>query len=90
MVDDETFKQAIEDHEVAYFRGRMAIDCPESYSLEEMKEISEGMDASTEEVEALMRKDFQSMPPEMQKAMLNMLTEVGPESKEFWEGILLG
>ena len=48
------------------------------------------MDASTEEVEALMRKDFQSMPPEMQKAMLNMLTEVGPESKEFWEGILLG
>lgn len=47
------------EHEIAYFRGSLAVDCPESYSIEEMREINEGMDVSTAKVEAAMKSDFQ-------------------------------
>ena len=41
------------DHELAYLRGDLATSSPESYTLDEMREISEAMDASTAEVGGL-------------------------------------
>ena len=90
MLSDEEIRQLKEEHEMAYFRGDLATSSPESYSIDEMREISEAMDASTAKVDAAMRADFETMPPEMKVKMLDMLAASGVESREWWEKILCG
>ena len=90
MMSDEEIRQLMEEHEMAYFRGDLATSSPESYSIDEMREISEAMDASTAKVDAAMRADFEAMPPEMKGKMLDMLAASGVESREWWEKILCG
>ena len=90
MLSDEEIRQLKEEHEMAYFRGDLATSSPESYSIDEMREISEAMDASTAKVDAAMRADFEAMPPEMKVKMLDMLAASGVESREWWEKILCG
>ena len=63
--------QLIEDHEVTYLRADICIASPQSYTLDEKRQICEQMDASTKEVEAAMREDFQSWPPAAQAKMLH-------------------
>ena len=60
-----------------------------NYTIEEMKAISDGMFASTAEVEAAMRADFQAMPKCEQERMLQLLASSGTESREWWARILL-
>lgn len=55
-----------------------------------MREISAAMDASTDKVDAAMRADFESLPPEAKVKMLDMLAESGVESREWWEKVLCG
>ena len=75
---------------MAYFRGDLAMSMPSSYSIDEMREISAAMDASTAEVDAAMRADFEAMPPEAKVKLLDMLAESGVESREWWEKNLCG
>lgn len=75
---------------MAYFRGGLAMSIPSSHSIDGMWEISEAMDASTAEVDAAMRADFESLPPEAKVKLLDMLAESGVESREWWEKILCG
>lgn len=90
MLSDEEIRQLMEEHEMAYFRGDLATSSPESFSIDEMREISEAMDASTAKVDAAMRADFESLPPEARVKLLDMLAESGVESREWWEKILCG
>lgn len=73
-----------EDHAIAYLRGDLATSSPESYTIEEMKAISDGMFESTAEVEAAMRKDFQPWTPQMQARMLDLLEKIDPENISWW------
>lgn len=78
-----------EDHAIAYLRGDLATSSPESYTIKEMKAVSDDMFASTAEVEAAMRADFQAMPKCEQERMLQLLASSGTESREWWARILL-
>ena len=53
------WNQLRENRESALLRGSLATGSPQSYSLEEMKAISEGMDASTAEIDAALRADLE-------------------------------
>lgn len=90
MLSEEEYRQLLEDHEVAYFRADLALSDPESHSIEEKREIIEGMRESTEEVDRAMREDFESMPPEMRRRMFEMLASSGPGAREFWTDLLFG
>ena len=46
------------DHEITYLKGDLATSSPESYTVEEMKAISDEMFSSTAEVEAALKADF--------------------------------
>ena len=79
-----------EDHEAAYARGQIAADMPVgTYSIEELEKISLDMDLSTVEVDTAMKMDFQSMPPEAQQKMLDLLEKADPENMDFWRKTLL-
>lgn len=73
MHADAEFKQLMEDHAATYFRGEMAAANPKDYTLEELEAMSIDMDLSTVEVDEFLRQDFQSMPPEAQAVMFNLL-----------------
>ena len=60
-----------------------------NYTIEEMKAISDGVFASTAEVEAVMRANFQAMPKYEQESMLQLLASSGTETREWWARILL-
>ncbi len=84
------WKELEASHELAYFRGSLAVEFPESYTLEEMKAISEGMEASTAEIDAALRADFQAMPVFAQQRMMELLEKADPDNIRFWEETLLG
>ncbi len=48
---------------MAYFRADPCLYSPESYSLEEKKEICNGMTAASKAVLDAMREDFHQLPP---------------------------
>ena len=79
-----------EEHEIAYLRGDLATSSPESYSIDEMKAISDGMSESTAKVDAALKADFESLPPKAQGMLLDMLCASGCMTPEFWKEVLLG
>ena len=90
MMNDKDWNDLMVKHELAYLRGDLATSSPESYTIEEMKTISDGMFASTAEVESAMRKDFQSWPPEAQARMLDLLQKADPDHFDWWMETLVG
>ena len=63
---------------------------PQSFTLEEKKQICADMEASTEAIDAAMRADCESLPPEFRAKLLDMLCASGCESEKFWKDLLLG
>lgn len=85
---DAEWAALIEEHEMAYFRGELATSSPESYSIDEMRAISEAMDDSTAKAEAAMRDDFAALPPQAQARMLELLAGADPGNMDFWRELL--
>jgi hypothetical protein len=87
---EQQWNQLREEHEIAYLRGDLATSSPESYTIEEMKAISDGMFESTAKIDAALRADFESMPSEAQNKMLDLLQIADPEHLDWWKETLLG
>ena len=83
------WNQLIEDHEVTYLRADICLGSPESYTLEEKRQICADMETSTAEVDAAMRADFESLPDFAKVRLLDMLGTPGSPERDFWERILL-
>ena len=77
-----------EEHEIAYLRGDIATSSPESYSIDEIREISAGMNESTAKVDAAIREDFAALPPVAQARMLELLEKADPGNMDFWREVL--
>ena len=90
MTADKQWQEMLEEHELAYFRAYLALSSPQSYSIEEKAAICDHMAASTAEVDAAMKADFEALPEFAQKRLMEMLCASGVESRELWESILLG
>ena len=88
MTTETDWNKVIEEHEIAYLRGDIATSSPESYSIEEMREISAGMEANTAKIDALLRSDFESMSPIMQGKMLDLLEKADPDHFRWWLQVL--
>lgn len=85
---ERSWDDVMEEHAAAYFTADIALEDPDSYTLEEKKTIVERMQTSTDEVEMKMRKEFQAMTTEEQQMMLEMLID-SPQGIEWWERVLL-
>ena len=49
MTTDTQWNNLIQEHEMAYFRGELATSSPESYSVDEMREISAALERKQEQ-----------------------------------------
>ena len=75
----------------AYFRADLCIFSPESYSLDEKKEIcNDMMSASKAVLIDAMREDFEQLPPDARAKLLDMLCASGVESPQWWWDVLVG
>ena len=90
MMTNDQWQELAEEHELAYFRADVCLGSPQSFTLEEKKRICADMEASTAEIDAAMRADFESLPPEFRVRLLDMLCASGCESEKFWKDLLLG
>ena len=88
MMTDEQWNALREEHEIAYLRADICLGSPQSYSLEEKKQICEEMAASTAKIDAALRADFEALPPVAQDKMLDFLRKADPGNFDWWLGIL--
>lgn len=86
----ENAQQLIDDEAIAYFGADICLGSPQSFTLNEKREICEQMESTSRAIEDAMRKDFNSLPPEFQVRLLDMLCASGCESEEFWKELLVG
>jgi actin-like ATPase involved in cell morphogenesis len=85
----ENMQKLIEDEAMAYFKADVCLGSPESFSLDEKREICEQMESTSKAIEDALKADFESLPPEFRFKLLDMLCSSGCESEEFWKDLLL-
>ena len=90
MINDEKWEELKQNEDMAYFRADLCLYSPESYSLDEKKEICNGMMETSRAMLDAMREDFESMPPELRSKLLDMLCQSGVESPQWWWDVLVG
>ena len=88
MLDEQKYNHLKEEDAVAYFNAGLCLEDPDNYSLEEKKALVDNMAASDAAIDEAIREDFQSLTPEQQKAMMDMLTKGDPELGAFFKELL--
>ena len=90
MISQAKANQLCEDNELAFLRADVCLGSPESFSLEEKAAICEDMEATNKAIEDAIRMDFESLPPEFQGKLLDMLCASGCMTPEWWRETLFG
>lgn len=90
MIDQAKAAKLQQDEDMAYFRADLCLYSPESYTLEEKRDICNGMIRTTRAQLDAMREDFESMPPELQARLLDMLCQSDVETPQWWWDVLVG
>lgn len=88
MQFDNQLAKAAEEHEVACFRADLALSFPESYSLQEKKDICEDLLMTDVKVDEAMRNDFWAIPPKLRTVFFKMLLDLSELTEEYWRTVL--
>ena len=90
MMNEEKWEELKQEEEMAYFRADICLYSPESYSLEEKKQICNDMMSTSKATLDAMREDLEQLPPDARAKLLDMLCASGVESPEWWWDVLVG
>ena len=90
MMNDERWVELQQAEDMAYFKADLCCYSPESYSLDEKKEICNNMISTSKAVLDAMRADFEQLPPGARSKLLGMLCQSGVETPEWWWDVLVG
>ena len=90
MMNEAKMNELTQAEDMAYFRADLCPYSPESYSLDEKKEICNDMISTSKAVLDAMRADFEQLPPEARSKLLDMLCQSGVETPEWWWDVLVG
>ena len=83
MMNDERWTKLQQAEDIAYFKADLCCYSPESYSLEEKKEICNEVVSTSKAILDAMRADFE-LPTEARSKLFDMLCRSGVESPEWW------
>lgn len=90
MINDTTWTELQQAEDMAYFRADLCLYSPESYTLEEKRDICNDMMSTSKAMLDAMREDFERLPPDVRSKLLDMLCQSGAESPEWWWDVLVG
>ena len=77
-----------ENHEIAHLRADICIGSPQSFTLDEKRQICEDLDSTAEAIDAAIREEFAAMPAFAQARMLELLSAADPGNMDFWNELL--
>ena len=89
-MNDERWTKLQQAEDMAYFKADLCLYSPESYSLDEKRDICNEMISTSKAVLDAMRADFQAYPPEFRSKLLAMICEAEPEKADWWWDVLVG
>lgn len=84
---DWTALQQAED--MAYSKADIYLRSPESYTLEEKRDICNEMISSSKAILDAMRADSEGQPPELRAQLLDALCASSVEAPEWWWDVLV-
>ena len=90
MMNDERWAELQQAEDMAYFKADLCCYSPESYSLDEKKEICNDMISTSKAVLDAMRADFEQLPADARSKLLDTLCQSGVESPDWWWDVLVG
>ena len=90
MMNEAKMTELTQAEDIAYFRADLCCYSPESYSLEEKKEICNDMMSTSKAVLDAMDEDFEQLPPDARAKLLDMLCASGVESLQWRWDVLVG
>lgn len=90
MIGEAKATKLQQDEDMAYFRADLCLYSPESYTLDEKREICNDMIRTSRAQLDAMREDFETLPPETRSMLLDMLCQSGVESPRWWWDVLVG
>ena len=86
-IDWTALRQA---EDMAYFKADLCCYSPESYSLEEKRDICNDMISTSKAVLDAMRADFGQLPTDARSKLLDCSAQSGVGSPEWWRDVLVG
>ena len=89
-MNDERWTKLQQAEDMAYFKADLCLYSPESYSLDEKRDICNEMISTSKAVLDAMRADFEQLPVDARSRLLDMLCQSGVESPEWWWDVLVG
>lgn len=90
MMNDEKWTELQQAEDMAYFKANICLYSPESYTIEEKKEICNEMISTSKAVLDGMREDLEQLPADARTKLLEMLCQSGVESADWWWDVLVG
>ncbi|MBR2684296.1 MAG: hypothetical protein IKE22_13645 [Atopobiaceae bacterium] len=90
MLNEAKMTELTQAEEMAFFRADLCLYSPESYTLDEKKEICNDMFKTSRAIQDAMRADFEQLPPDARAKLLDMLCASGVESPQWWWDVLVG
>ena len=89
-MNDEKWTELQQAEDMAYFKADLCCYSPESYSLDEKREICNEMMGTSKAILDAMRADFEQLPADARSKLLDMLCQSGVDSPEWWWDVLIG
>ena len=84
MMNEAKMDELTQAEDMAYFRADLCLSSPESYTLDEKKQICNDMMSTSGAILDAMREDFQQRPPDARARLLDMLCKSGVEDAQWW------
>ena len=85
-MNDEKWTELQQAEDMAYFKADICLYSPESYTLDEKREICNEMVSTSKAMLDAMRADFEQLPIEARSKLFDMLCQSGVESPEWrWD-----
>ena len=84
MINEVTMKQLTEAEDMAYFCADLCPYSPEACTLDEKRQICEGMVSASKALLDEMRRNFEQYTTEQKAILLNALCQSGVENLQWW------
>lgn len=87
-MDKRDYEEALEELAVGSFAADLAQEYPDSYSRDDVFDISARLYDASDKADELMRDDFAALTPMEQERLIDLLGEHSEQTRQWWRDYL--
>jgi hypothetical protein len=88
-MDKRDYEEALEELAVGSLAADLAQAYPDSYSKDDVLDISARLYDASDKADELMRDDFAALTPMEQERLIDLLDEHSEQTRQWWRDYLL-